>query len=204
LLTGDTLAKTIGAFKRQITNLANMVKMEAPFEDILTNLGKLSVLMHLTVVEPLQDLDFVGIQTPGGFNTKEDVVTMFAGLAESFDSIGNMIKAGIANGVPESKIYSIFLNLKRSCGWWKRNSQLLNLKLIGMPSSRPTWIAPPRSPSVERDVRVSSPTPLPSCRNIRRSRSTNCSRGLGTTLVSSCLPPNGSWTFSWPDGGAVE
>ncbi len=106
LLTGDTLAKTIGAFKRQITNLANMVKMEAPFEDILTNLGKLSVLMHLTVVEPLQDLEFVGIHTPGGFNTKDDVVTMFADFAESFDSIGNMIKAGITNGVPESKIYS--------------------------------------------------------------------------------------------------
>jgi hypothetical protein len=106
LLTGDNLAKIIGAFKRQITNLGNMVQMKAPFEDILTTLDKLSFITQLTVIERLQALDFVGIHTAGGFNTKEDVVNMFTTLAETFDSIGNMIKAGITNGVPDSKIYS--------------------------------------------------------------------------------------------------
>jgi hypothetical protein len=83
-----------------------MVKMKAPFEDILTTLGKLSFLMRLTIVEPLQSLDFVGVHTQGGFSTKEEIVNMFADLAEFLDSIANMIKTGITSGAPASKIYS--------------------------------------------------------------------------------------------------
>jgi hypothetical protein len=106
LLTGDTLARTIGALGRQITNLSSMVKLKAPFEDILTTLGKLSFLVQVGFVERLQSLKFVGIHTKGGFNAKEDVVDMFIELANSLDTISNMIKSGVSNGVPDSKIYS--------------------------------------------------------------------------------------------------
>jgi hypothetical protein len=62
--------------------------------------------MQLTVIEPLQALDFVGIYTAGGYNTKDDVIDMFTQLAKYFDSTADMINVGIRNGVPDSKIYS--------------------------------------------------------------------------------------------------
>jgi hypothetical protein len=134
VLTGDNMKGWLAIFEKDVTSMEWTMKLELSLDDLMLETAKHSFIIRNTVVQSLQDLDFVAVTTAdGGRNLKEDVIGVFTELANVLEGQNDCITDDIKSGVPADEIWSMMRPRGRANITTKTKKMIADLMMLFEP-----------------------------------------------------------------------